>query len=262
MKLAAALVALAFASQHGHAGPPAEILLRLAEVSPARMVVLTGEKVTWRNVSIRQHTVTSAAGGFDSGVIPTDDTYSHEFPAPGDFSYFCKLHPSVKGVIVVRDVVLEGPPTVVRGEHFTLTGRGTPADPTLLRNGVPAGTVTPTAGGFSAEAVGDETAEWAVAGADPVRVEVIERRVLELSRRGGSLHLTVAPAAPGATVVLQQRRKERFGWWPLRRARLDADSSATFKAPRRRAPTRVVLTQADGATVLATSNSLRPTRSR
>jgi hypothetical protein len=72
----------------------------------------------------------------------------------------------------------------------------------------------------------------------------------------------VDPPAPGGTVVLQQRRKERFGWWPLRHARLGAHSAAAFRTPRRRAPVRVVLTQADGATVLATSNSLRPTRSR
>jgi hypothetical protein len=65
---------------------------------------------------------------------------------------------------------------------------------------------------------------------------------------------TVTPAAPGSTVVLQLRLRERFGWWPTRTLRLDSKSHARFVIHRRSsAPARVVLTLPDGATVLATS---------
>jgi hypothetical protein len=59
-------------------------------------------------------------------------------------------------------------------------------------------------------------------------------------------------------VVLQLRLPERFGWWPVARRRLDARSRATWVLhPRRSVPARVVLTLADGATVLATSRTSR-----
>jgi hypothetical protein len=64
----------------------------------------------------------------------------------------------------------------------------------------------------------------------------------------------VAPAARGQTVVLQLHLPERFGWWPVRRARLDRASRARFVVhTRRRARARVVLTRTDGATPLARS---------
>jgi hypothetical protein len=67
----------------------------------------------------------------------------------------------------------------------------------------------------------------------------------------------VAPASPGAPVVLQLRLPQHFGWWPVARAKLDRASRARFSLRlRHRYPARVVLTLADGATVLATSRTL------
>ena len=81
-----------------------------------------------------------------------------------------------------------------------------------------------------------------------------------LRRDGASVTITatVAPAAPGASVVLQLRPPERFGWWPVARARLDGRSRARFaRRPRRTVPARVVLTAPDGATPLARSDPFR-----
>jgi hypothetical protein len=65
---------------------------------------------------------------------------------------------------------------------------------------------------------------------------------------------TVSPASRGQRVVLQVRSRERFGWWPTRRARLNKHSSARFVLhTARRIRARVVLSRADGATVLAQS---------
>jgi plastocyanin len=68
----------------------------------------------------------------------------------------------------------------------------------------------------------------------------------------------VVPGSKGATVVLQLRLRDRFGWWPVRRARLDGASRARFSLRLRHAVrARVVLTASDGATPLARSVPLR-----
>ena len=89
----------------------------------------------------------------------------------------------------------------------------------------------------------------------PVRVLVLDRHVAvaaALHGRRTAIVATVEPASPGATLVLQLRLRNRFGWWPIRRARLGSSSRARFVLRlRHRVRARVVLTQADGATVLA-----------
>jgi hypothetical protein len=81
-----------------------------------------------------------------------------------------------------------------------------------------------------------------------------------VARRGPNavFSASVSPHSPGATVVVQLRLPERFGWWPVRTARLDRASRARIVVPmRRRVPARVLLTLPDGATVLASSGPLR-----
>jgi len=68
----------------------------------------------------------------------------------------------------------------------------------------------------------------------------------------------VLPASHGATVVLQMHLKERFGWWPVRTAKLDAHSRARFAVKLRHSVrARVVLTAGDGVTPLVHSSVLR-----
>jgi hypothetical protein len=79
------------------------------------------------------------------------------------------------------------------------------------------------------------------------------------ARRGRSLVTAVAdPAAPGARVVLQLKLRERFGWWPVARARLDRGSRARFRVRGNEGvPARVVLVGPDWATPLSQSRALR-----
>jgi hypothetical protein len=67
--------------------------------------------------------------------------------------------------------------------------------------------------------------------------------------------VTVTPSVPHAKVVLQARLRERFGWWPIARARLDYLSQARFRV-KRPARVRAVLVAKDGWTPLATSRVL------
>jgi hypothetical protein len=89
---------------------------------------------------------------------------------------------------------------------------------------------------------------------------VLDRKLAAAARTRGrrvTVSAGVAPASPGATVVLQLRLKDRFGWWPVARAKVDHHSRANFRLRlRHRYAARVVLTLADGATQLALSRTL------
>ena len=70
-----------------------------------------GTTVTWNNNDNNLHTVTSgtpntanAGQVFDSGLtalIMPAKTYSHKFTNVGEFPYFCRLHPTMVGKVVV-----------------------------------------------------------------------------------------------------------------------------------------------------------------
>ncbi|HYW63600.1 MAG TPA: cupredoxin family copper-binding protein [Bradyrhizobium sp.] len=68
---------------------------------PAQLVVKIGTTVTWKNRDDIPHTVVSA-GKFRSKTLDTDDSYSFTFTAAGDYTYFCSLHPHMKGTIKVE----------------------------------------------------------------------------------------------------------------------------------------------------------------
>lgn len=258
MTALAVLFVLVFASaasaQHAHEGAGStEVLIRQTEVSPRVLTVLAGETVTWRNVAFRQHTITSRDGRFDAR-LSTGQRLAHTFAQPGDYAYFCRIHPTITGTVLARAAVLAGPTgVVVRGERFALTGRVAPGSgPVTIDGGASPVFATPdAAGNFQAEAVATADTTFRLAGADAVTVRVVGRRSVIVKRLRGRLHVRVHPPAPRGVVVLQLRLRDRFGWWPVQRARLDQHSHAHLRVPRRRGPLRVVFTLEDGATVLA-----------
>jgi plastocyanin len=83
--------------------------------SPNPVNIKIGDTVTWVNDDTVFHTVVSGnpnGGGetgkvFDSGLSgPTalttkGKTFSHKFTEKGEFPYFCQLHPTMVGKIVV-----------------------------------------------------------------------------------------------------------------------------------------------------------------
>ena len=68
---------------------------------PAQLTVKIGTTVTWKNRDDIPHLVVSA-GKFRSKTLDTDDSFSFTFTAPGDYSYFCSLHPHMTGTIKVE----------------------------------------------------------------------------------------------------------------------------------------------------------------
>jgi plastocyanin len=69
--------------------------------SPKVMTVKAGTTVTWTNNDDNPHTVADP-GKFKSKALDTGDTYSFTFTTPGNYSYFCSLHPHMTGTIVVE----------------------------------------------------------------------------------------------------------------------------------------------------------------
>ena len=90
--------------------------------SPASLEVEAGTEVTWTNRDAQVvHTATSGIPGdkgvpgldnatppepdglFDGEMDGADATYSFTFEEPGTYAYFCRVHQSMTGEIVVVD---------------------------------------------------------------------------------------------------------------------------------------------------------------
>ena len=68
---------------------------------PAQLTVTVGQTVTWTNRDDIPHTVV-CAGKFRSKTMDTDGTFSFTFTAPGEYKYFCSLHPHMTGAVKVE----------------------------------------------------------------------------------------------------------------------------------------------------------------
>lgn len=81
------------------------------QFQPGRIEIRAGEKVTWKNYDLVDHTVTAktkpalpdAQGKplFDSGVLKPGDAFSYTFEREGTFEYECTLHKGMNGTVVV-----------------------------------------------------------------------------------------------------------------------------------------------------------------
>lgn len=68
--------------------------------NPQVLVIARGGTVTWRQKDSDKHTVTGS--GFDSPELSQGQTFSHTFNEIGVYEYGCKLHPVMKGTIIVK----------------------------------------------------------------------------------------------------------------------------------------------------------------
>ena len=106
----------------GAAGEPAApagddhtITIKLIAFAPSRLEAPAGSTVTWQQDDVATHTVTSGrvaqAGGtvtaqpdgrFDSKTITKGQTFRFAFTEPGEYPFFCAIHPAtMTGVVAV-----------------------------------------------------------------------------------------------------------------------------------------------------------------
>jgi len=68
---------------------------------PASLSVQSGDTVTWTNMDDISHTVSADNDAFDSGVFSKGMTFQLTAGAPGTYTYFCRIHPFMKGTLTV-----------------------------------------------------------------------------------------------------------------------------------------------------------------
>ena len=78
--------------------------------SPATLTVAPGTTVTWTNEDDIPHTIAAKNKAFRSKTLDTDNQFSFTFTAPGEYDYFCSLHPHMVGKIVVKAADAAGAP--------------------------------------------------------------------------------------------------------------------------------------------------------
>ena len=71
--------------------------------NPNPIEIQVGDTVTWINNDSSPHTATSSSddSNFDTDVLRRGETYSFTFDKEGQYPYFCTLHPSMVGTVVV-----------------------------------------------------------------------------------------------------------------------------------------------------------------
>lgn len=69
--------------------------------TPATITVKPGTTVTFENRDDIPHSVVDADGKFHSKALDTNDTFQVTFDQPGEYIYYCGLHPHMKGKVVV-----------------------------------------------------------------------------------------------------------------------------------------------------------------
>jgi plastocyanin len=96
------------------------VTIRGIAFAPSKLIVPVGTKVTWTNDDSVNHTVTAGkpgkdaipgvskgtaahpSGVFDHPMSPSGATFSFTFTNAGTYAYFCRIHSSMRGLIIVR----------------------------------------------------------------------------------------------------------------------------------------------------------------
>jgi plastocyanin len=84
--------------------PTASVRIENFAFVPKELQVAAGTVVTWQNADDVPHTATSKDEPqvFDSGPLDTDGKFSFTFSKPGKYAYYCKVHPHMTGVVLVK----------------------------------------------------------------------------------------------------------------------------------------------------------------
>jgi plastocyanin len=250
---------------------PVPLTIEYQAFYPGALDALPGDAITWSNHGGRTHTVTADDGTFDSGDVSEGGQFTWSFTTPGMYMYHCAIHRGMVGEVDVRLVTLDLIPSGAIAVGRTIHVQGRTADATAPvtierdagRGFEPVASATPHSdGSWQTDITATSTAHYraAVTGgvSETRRLLVIERQVRVHVTRD-VLSVRVIPKAPHARVALQLYLRDRFGWWPARRARLNCASRAQFAihGPVR---ARVALLGRDGWTALALSPVVQVTR--
>jgi plastocyanin len=70
--------------------------------TPGNLQVPVGATVTFTNYDDAPHTATAKDGSWDTGILNKGESKTITFDKPGDYTYYCKVHPSMVARLQVR----------------------------------------------------------------------------------------------------------------------------------------------------------------
>jgi len=95
--------ALTLAAAAPAAAPPnaAAVHIQNFRFGPQTLTIPAGTTVTFVNDDEEPHNVTAVDHSYRSPILNPGARFTHQYAAPGDYPYFCALHPHMTGHIVV-----------------------------------------------------------------------------------------------------------------------------------------------------------------
>jgi plastocyanin len=83
--------------------PTRTLLIKNFSFKPANITIKRGTKVRWINNDSAAHTATANnKRSFDSGRLGKGQSYTHTFKSVGKKRYLCKIHPHMRGSVLVK----------------------------------------------------------------------------------------------------------------------------------------------------------------
>jgi plastocyanin len=82
-------------------GPAGTLLVQNFLFCPIRVTVAAGSELRWSNRDTAPHTVSADGDEFDTGTFGRGEERTVRFERAGTFHYFCRLHPFMRGTVVV-----------------------------------------------------------------------------------------------------------------------------------------------------------------
>jgi plastocyanin len=70
--------------------------------NPDTLTVKPGTAVVWTNEDSATHIIVAESGEFTSDQLAKGDSFTFKFDNKGTYNYYCSIHPSMKGTIVVE----------------------------------------------------------------------------------------------------------------------------------------------------------------
>jgi plastocyanin len=75
------------------------------QFDPRTVEIEVGGVVMWINDDVTAHQLESVSGGkIHSGRLRAGGSYTQTFGAPGEYQYYCAIHNTMKGTIIVKSV--------------------------------------------------------------------------------------------------------------------------------------------------------------
>lgn len=80
-----------------------EVSIVNSSFEPETVTITAGDTVRWTNLDPESHDVRGTGTNFGSTALAQGGSYEFLFTDPGTYEYYCSIHPSMKGTVVVTE---------------------------------------------------------------------------------------------------------------------------------------------------------------